>query len=209
VRRLSGSVAAVTVTVAMAATGTAPAGAHSCSTPAEIPVGESTTITVGVPAEQQPVVGVDIVVPDGFRLDKAEGVGPWQLERAGSELRYRGGTLSPYACAVFTLQGAAERQAQLAFAMTAHGQDGSTLEFTSEEPGDPHAAQLVYAGFSPPATSEDGGSGGVSGSTVGLVAAAAAIAGAFVLSRRQQRQARPVPRPKAGKRKSPGTQRRR
>jgi hypothetical protein len=175
------------VAVAVAVMGTGLAVAHSCSTPVEIPVGEATTIVVGVPAELQPVVGIDIFLPDGFRLDKAEDVGPWRVERAGSELRYRGGVLEPYACASFNLQGAAERQAQLAFPMTAHGEDGSKIEFTSEDPNDLHAAQLVYAGFSPPTSSDDGGSSWLSGSTIGLAAAAAAIGGAFVLSRRQQR----------------------
>lgn len=203
-RRLAAAVAAAVVV-----TGAEPAAAHSCSTPVEIPVGESTTIVVGVPAELQPVVGIDIVVPDGFRLDKAEDVGPWRVERAGSELRYRGGVLAPYACASFNLQGAAERQAQLAFPMTAHGEDGSKIEFTSEEPNDLHAAQLVYAGFSPPTRSDDSGTSWLSGSTIGLAAAVAAIGGAFVLSRRQQRGARPAPSRPSGKRKPPGTQRRR
>ncbi|MGH8972857.1 MAG: hypothetical protein ACRD0C_06590 [Acidimicrobiia bacterium] len=195
--------------VAVTVLGTGSAGAHSCSTPAEIPVGEATTITVGVPAELQPVVGVDIDVPDGFRLDKAEGVGPWRLERAGSQLRYRGGVLDPYACAAFNLQGAAERQALLAFPMTVHGQDGSRVEYTSTDSGDIHSAQLVYAGFSPPSSSDGGGSGWLSGSTIGLAAAAAAIGGAFALSRRQQRRARPAPSRPTAKRKSSGTQRRR
>lgn len=192
-----------------------PAAAHSCSTPAEIPVGESTTVTVGVPAEQQPVVGFDVTIPEGFRLDKAEGFGPWRLERDGSQLRYRGGELAPYACATFYLQGAAERQALLAFPLTVHGRDGSQIQFTSQDPNDVHAALLVYAGFSPPTTPADGGSGGLSGSAVGLGAAAVAIAGAFVLSRRQQRRApragarRPPPRRPARKRKASGTQTRR
>jgi hypothetical protein len=209
-RRLAAATA-----VAAALLGAGPVAAHSCSTPAEIPVGESTTITVGVPAEAQPVVGIDITVPDGFRLDKAEGFGPWRLERDGNQLRYRGGELAPYACATFYLQGAAERQAQFAFPLTVHGRDGSQIQFTSEDPNDIHAAQLVYAGFSPPAAPADGGSDGLSGSAIGLGAATVAIAGAFLLSRRQQRRARragarrPPPRRPAGKRKAPGTRTRR
>jgi hypothetical protein len=207
--------------VAVAVLGADPAAAHSCSAPDEIPVGESTTITVGVPAEAQPVVGFDIAVPDGFRLDKADGFGPWRLERDGSQLRYRGGELAPYACATVHLQGAAERQAQLVFPLTVHGQDGSQIRFTSEDPNDLHAAHLVYAGFSPPTTpTEDSGSGGLSGSAIGLAAAAVAIAGAFFLSRRQQGRARkagarrppprrPAGKRPAGKRKAPGTQTRR
>jgi Uncharacterized protein conserved in bacteria len=175
------------VTVAVAVTGIPPAGAHACNTPAEIPVGETSTIIVGVPAEQNPVVAVDVAIPSGFRLDKAPDIGPWRVERSGSLLRYRGGELAPYACASFNLEGAAERQAALAFAVTVRSPDGSEVRFDGEQPDDPHAAQLVYAGFSPPTTSDDGGSSLLSGSTVGLAATVAVIGGAYLLSRRLQR----------------------
>ncbi len=179
------------VTVAAAVIGISPAGAHACTTPNEIPVGEATTIVIGVPAEQSPVVAVDIAIPSGFRLDKAPDVGPWRVERSGSTLQYRGGVLSPYACASFNLEGAAERQATLAFVVTAHGEDGSVVKLTSEDPSDLHAAPLVYAGLASPVASDEGGSGGLSASTIGLALTAAVIGAAYFLSRRLQ-QAKPA-----------------
>lgn len=195
------------VTVAVALIGIPPAGAHACTTPVEIPVGEATTITVGVPAEQSPVVAVDVAIPSGFRLDEAPDVGPWRVERSGSTLQYRGGVLSPYACASFTLEGAAERQARLAFAVTAHGEDGSLVKLTSEDPNDLHAAQLVYAGFSPPAASDGGGSSGLSGSTIGLALTVAVIGAAYFLSRRLQ--AKPAKQSRRVQQAKPGRQSRR
>ena len=182
VRRL---LASFLVLLAAALAGTTPAGAHSCTTPVEIPVGEVTTIVIGVPAEQNPVVAVDLTVPDGFRLEEAADVGPWRVERSGSTLRYRGGELAPYACASFSLQGAAERHAVLAFAITARSPDGSEVKFDGEEPNDPHAAQLVYAGLSPPVP-DGGGPDGLSGTVVGGALTVAVIGGAYLLSRRLQ-----------------------
>jgi hypothetical protein len=178
----------VPVIVAAALAGALPAGAHSCTAPVEIPVGEVTTVLIGVPAEQNPVVAVDVTIPEGFRLEEAAGVGPWRVERSGSILRYRGGELAPYACASFSLQGAAERQAALAFPITVRGPDGSELTFDGEEPGDPHAAQLVYAGFSPPAP-DGGGPDGLSGTAIGAAVTVAVVGGAYLLSRRLQQRA--------------------
>ncbi|MGH9039434.1 MAG: hypothetical protein ACRDZ3_04315 [Acidimicrobiia bacterium] len=178
----------VSFTIVVAASGIIPAEAHACATPVEIPVGEVTTIVVGVPAEIQPVVEVDVGIPDGFLLDEANDVGPWKVEHSGSTLRYRGGELAPYACASFQLQGTAERQAQLSFPVTTRAEDGSEVKFTAQEPDDPHAAQLVYAGFSPPTSGDDGGSSWLSGSTIGVAVTVVVIAGAYFLSRRLQQE---------------------
>ena len=171
---------------ALVLAGAAPAGAHPCTTPAEIPVGEVVTVLVGVPAEEKPVVAVDVAIPSGFRLEDAPDIGPWRVERDGSTLRYRGGELAPYACASFNLEGAAERQARLAFSVTSRSPDGSEVRFDGTEPYDPHAAQLVYAGFSPPPPPDEGASGWLSGTTVGLAATAALVGGAYLVSRRLQ-----------------------
>lgn len=191
------------LTAAVGVIGVAPARAHSCATPVEIPVGESATVTVGVAAEQSPLVGVDISLPAGFRLERAEEEFDWRATRTESLLRYRGGSLAPYACTYFNLIGQAERQAKLVFPMTVHGADGSVVEFTAEDVNDTHPAQLVYAGFSAPS---DGGSRGerLSGATAGMLFAAVVTIGAAALWRRRQTPRRPQPqaRPAQHKRSS-------
>ncbi|HEY3240382.1 MAG TPA: hypothetical protein VGL92_12500 [Acidimicrobiia bacterium] len=178
----------VLVTVAVGATG-GPALAHSCAVPVEIPVGEAATVTVGVAAEQSPVVGIDIIVPSGFRLDHAEDQIPWRAEQAGTLVRYRGGVLPPYACAFFILDGEAERQATLVFPLRVHGQDGSVVEFTSQNAGDLHPAQLVYAGFSPAAARDGPGRDWFTGALGGLLVAVVIAAGVVVVSARRERPA--------------------
>ncbi len=183
--------------------GMTPARAHSCSMPVEIPVGESTTVTVGVAAEQSTLVEVDITVPEGFVFERAEDEFDWRGTLTGSVVRYRGGTLAPYACTYFNLIGRAERQATLVFPMTIRGEDGSVIEFTSDKADDLHPAQLVYAGFSPPSNSGSSGGSGFSGALAGVLVAVLIGVGALILSRRREAASRaPQPAPRAGPRKT-------
>jgi hypothetical protein len=178
--------------MAVGVTGIVPARAHSCAGPVEIPVGEETTVTVGVAAEQSPVAGFDITVPDGFSLARAEDEFDWRATQTGSLLRYRGGTLPPYACMFLNLVGTADRQAKLVFPFTVHGTDGSAVEFTGEEADDRHPAQLVYAGFSPPTSRESRGEG-LRGAFSGILVAALIGIGAFAVWQRRQAPRRAQP----------------
>src|SRR5919106_3590695 len=55
-----------------------PAGAHVCSTPVATEVGAPVTVNVGVAVETlDPVTGVDVGIPDGFRVDEAPTDPPW------------------------------------------------------------------------------------------------------------------------------------
>jgi len=185
--------------------GMTPARAHSCAMPVEIPIGESTTVTVGVAAEQSPLVEVDITVPEGFVFERAEDEFDWRGTLTGSVVQYRGGTLAPYACTYFNLIGRVERQATLVFPMAVRGEDGSVIEFTSDKADDLHPAQLVYAGFSPPSNSGNSGGSGdrFSGALAGVLVAVLIGVGAFTLSRRRGTARRgPQPAPRAGPRKT-------
>jgi hypothetical protein len=171
--------------------------------PVEIPIGESTTVTVGVAAEQSPLVEVDITVPDGFVVERAEDEFDWQGTLTGSVVRYRGGTLAPYACTYFNLIGRAERQATLVFPMAVRGEDGSVIEFTSDKADNLHPAQLVYAGFSPQPSSSGGRGDRFSGALAGVLVAVLIGVGALTLSRRREAARRaPRPAPRAGPRKT-------
>jgi hypothetical protein len=194
------------LTVAVGVMGAVPARAHSCATPVEIPIGEPATVAVGVAAEQSRVVGVDISLPAGFRLDRAEELFDWRATRTGSLLRYRGGTLDPYACDYFNLVGQADEQATLVFPMTVHGADGSVVEFTGEEADDPHPAQLVYAGFSPSGGESRGDR--LSGATTGMLLAAAVTIGAAVVWRGRQAPRRPQPQSRPAQHKRSGAPKR-
>jgi hypothetical protein len=188
--------------VAVGMTGIVPAGAHSCAGPVEIPVGEETTVTVGVAAEQSPVVGIDISMPAGFRFERAEDEFDWRATRTDSLLRYRGGTLPPYACIFFNLVGTAERQATLVFPITVHGEDGSVIEFTGERADGLHPAQLVYAGFSPAPRDEISGEGLPGAVAGGLVAAIIGISALALWRGRQTRRRPPRPVPRTHHKKS-------
>lgn len=181
--------------------GMTPARAHSCAMPVEIPVGESTTVTVGVAAEQSPLVEVDITVPEGFVFERAEDEFDWKGTLTGSVVQYRGGTLAPYACTYFNLIGRVERQTTLVFPMTIRGEDGSVIEFTGDQADDLHPAQLVYAGFSPPSNSESSGGSRFSGALAGVLVAVLIGVAALSLSRRRG-AATPAPAPRAGPRKT-------
>lgn len=142
--------ATLAVLVALAALATpAPAGAHACAAPVQVPVGERASVTVGVAAEAVAVTGVDVGVPEGFRLTGVPEAPGWRVERDGSTVRFREGEVAPFGCAYLTLEGVAERKGQLLFPLVVHTADGQALRYESAEPGDPQAAQLVVAGVDP------------------------------------------------------------
>jgi hypothetical protein len=171
-----------------------PASAHSCAAPVQVPVGERVSVTVGVTAEAVAVTGVDVSVPDDFRLLGVVEAPGWRIERRGSTVRLRDGEVAPFGCAYLALEGVAGRKGRLVFPLTVHGADGSTLRYESAELGDPGAGQLVFAGVERPSPDTGGVSpwkaAGWALVTLGLVGAAALALRRFIL--------RPRPRPAAG-----------
>jgi hypothetical protein len=168
--------------------GSAPADAHTCSSPGVIPVGQETTVTVGVIAEAQPVVGVTITVPPGFEATEVAPATGWkELPRQGPDIVLEGGPIQPFACGFFSLRGRATKKATLVFVATTRAADGTIERFADTNPGSRLPAQVVFAGLDPSdAGSGDGssGSGVIVGLGVGLVAGIVAV----LIVRRQRRQ---------------------
>ena len=81
----------------------APASAHICPIAVEIPVGQPSTIDVGVTVEGATVPDVEITIPAGLRLDRVDPKAGWTFTRTGSTVRYRGGPIAPYTCEYFSL----------------------------------------------------------------------------------------------------------
>lgn len=158
-----------------------PADAHVCVTPVEVDVGVPAAITVGVPAEQQPVVRVDIDVPEGFVLDEARPAPGWDVTTGGSTVSYAGGEIPRLQCGYFTLTGTAARRAKLVFPVTATDASGDTTVYGPDRLG----AQEVYAGIE--AFPDDGGDGVDPVLVAGIVLVAGGLVAGFVLALRRRR----------------------
>jgi hypothetical protein len=174
-------VAVLTVCAAVAA---APAGAHACVTPAEIDVGTRATITVGVAAEAQPVVQVDVEVPDGFELDETQSTPGWDVERDGSTLRYRAGEIPAMQCGYVTVDGSATERRELVFTVVTTDVEGTTTEYGPDRLG----AQIVYAGVEPSAD-DDAGDGIDPMLVAGIGLVAVGVAASVVVAVRRRRDA--------------------
>ncbi len=141
-----------------------PAGAHSCAAPVRVEVGERSTITVGVTAEEAAVTGLDVEIPAGYVLESAGVPGAagqeWEIDESLSLVTSRGGPLPPYSCGYLTLVGTATERGALAFPLVVHGADGATRRFDNTTPYHSQGAQMVYAGVEVPGPSgmePDGG----------------------------------------------------
>ena len=175
--------------VSISVSAAAPAGAHVCAGAVQVPVGRRATVTVGVPAEEQAVVGVEVGLPDGFRLARIVGAQFWTGERRGDVVRFEGGPLAPYACGYFSLTGTATSKGKLVLPLTVRLDDGTRLRYTGDKLNDPQGAQLVFAGVEPKASDYLGGGDGDGRSGLGLAGwilvgvGVAGIAGAIVSRR--------------------------
>jgi hypothetical protein len=139
-------------TLVVALTG-ATASAHICSQPAQIPVGTTTTVSVGVTVEQATVPDVQIEVPSGLRLDRVDPVAGWLVVRRGSVLHYRGGPIPPYSCKYFPIGVTATVRGAFGIPVVQRDASGKVVARTTPDPNsaaDRLLDQFVYAGVTPP-----------------------------------------------------------
>lgn len=186
VRRLANlALAAAVATGATLALTVAPASAHICPLPAEIPVGQPATINVGVTVEAKAVPDVEISVPVGLPLDRVDPKAGWTFTRAGSSVRYRGGPIPAYTCKYFSLGVTAPTRGAFGISVVQRAADGKIVARSTPDPNnasDRALGQIVYAGVKPPAAAS--GSKSPSAATiasVALVGIGAVMAGVLAL----------------------------
>ncbi len=126
--------------------GVAPVGAHTCVLPAQVAVGVPIAVTVGVPAESQPVAAVDMEVPEGFEVNEVNQTLGWRVVRDGSTWRFRDGLVPSFSCGYITLRGVAHEHGELAFPLTLRTAGGEAIERSADHPGGPQVKQVVFAG---------------------------------------------------------------
>ncbi len=138
----------------------APAFAHLCAHPAEIPVEQPDTVEIAVTVEATPVPDVEIGIPAPLRVDRVDAASGWKITRAGSMLRYRGGPIAPYSCQYFSVQLTAPVKGHWAIAVTQRVRNGTIVARSGTDPNtppNPLLDQTVYAGEKPPSPSSAGG----------------------------------------------------
>ena len=141
-----------TVFVALMA---APASAHICPVAAQIPVGTSATVDVGVTVEQATVPDVQISIPGGLRLDRVDPKPGWRVVRSGPVLRYRGGPIAPFTCAYFPIGVTAPVRGTFGIPVVQRDASGNVVARSTPDPSVPQDRvldQFVYAGVKPPST---------------------------------------------------------
>jgi uncharacterized protein YcnI len=144
------TVAATATALALAA---GPAGAHVCSKPVQIPVGQLSTVAVGVTVEDATVTDVEVALPAGLRLERVDHKAGWTSTRTGSTIRYRGGTIGQFTCEYFSLGVTAPAKGAFGVAVTQRTADGTIVARTKPDPAsvqDQMLDQFVYAGVAPP-----------------------------------------------------------
>jgi len=169
----------------------APAAAHVCPLPAQIPVAQPSTIDIGVTVEAKAVPDVSITIPAGLRLDRIDPKPGWEITRTGSSLRYRGGPIAAFTCEYFSLGVTAPARGSFGISVI---QRTATGEVVSRSTPDPTVAQdrlldqIVYAGVKPPAVAS--GSGGPSTTVIlgiALVGFGVVMVGVLWFRRRRDR----------------------
>lgn len=86
----------------------APAAAHVTASPAFLPAGGEATLTLEVPNERgEPMSGLAVTAPPGFRIVHADPAGPWAAAVEGGAATWSGGSLEPGATGSFLLTLAA------------------------------------------------------------------------------------------------------
>jgi hypothetical protein len=150
------------------------ASAHICPVAAQIPVGTTATVDVGVTVEQATVPDVEIDVPSGLRLDRIDHMAGWSVTRTGSVLRYRGGPILPYTCKYFSIGVTAPARGTFGIPVVQRDSSGTVVSRTTPDPSsaqDRLLDQFVYAGVKPPTAA-----GTSSGPSVVVVAGVALVA---------------------------------
>jgi hypothetical protein len=169
-----------------------PAAAHICPVAIQIPVGQVSTVAVGVTVEDATVPDVEIDIPAGMTLDRVDPTPGWTFARRASSVRFRGGPIAAFTCQYFSLGVTAATKGAFGIPVTQRTNDGTVVARTTPDvnsASDRALDQFVYAGVQPPAT--PGGSGGPSTTTIlGAALLGIGVVMAVALTIRARREAR-------------------
>jgi hypothetical protein len=142
------------------------ASAHICTYAAQIALGTTQTVAVGITVETHPVTDFVINVPSELHIDRIDPAEGFHITRKGQTLRYQGGPIQPYTCQYVTLGVTAHVAGVYIVPQTQRTAEGTVVARMGygAPPPDPKFMQLVYAGIKPPPSPSSGGS-----STPGIV----------------------------------------
>lgn len=192
VRRLAVLALASTITTS-GALGLAPlpASAHVCAQAVEIPVGQPSTVAVGVTVERTPVPDVTVTMPAGLQLQRVDPKAGWSITRTGPSIRFRGGPIPRFDCAYFSFGVVAPGRGSFGIPVEQRSATGAVVARSTPDPASAQSRaldQFVYAGVTPPSTSSGSG---VSATTIaGLALVGVGIVLIAVLGLRAARDRR-------------------
>jgi hypothetical protein len=165
------AIATVAATAAAVAVGAAPAGAHICQVPVQIPVGQPATAAIGVTVENATVTDVEVGLPAGLRLDRVYPKAGWKATRSGSTVHYTGGIIASFTCEYFSLGVTATTKGAFGITVVQRTATGTVVARSIPDPTSPNSQvldQFVYAGVEPPKRPST--SSGPSVATIGGIA---------------------------------------
>lgn len=121
-----------------------PAWAHNCSLFGDLRPGVAGSFSLGVPAEQATVTGVEVRIPAGFEFAGVDVPPGWESRVEAPRLVLSGGRIAPFTCGYFEVHGVAPEKGTLLFPYTVRFADGSTREYANPEMSALDAAQTVF-----------------------------------------------------------------
>lgn len=130
-----------------------PAAAHTCAVAAEIPVGEPTSVNVGVTVEAVAVPAIDITIPPELRLESVEPSPEWSLAVDGQQIRATGPAVPANSCKFFRVRITATKKGAYGISVVQRDANGNVVAESKPVPGQPverFLVQAVYAGVKIP-----------------------------------------------------------
>ena len=112
-----------------------------------MPLGRPTTVTIGIPSEATvAMTGVDIDIPDHFRVIKPLPPPGWTASVAKGQMRFGHGNVAPGSFALFSFRGQASKRGPVKFDLTIRSANGHAQLWAGVIGKDPFPAPVVYAG---------------------------------------------------------------
>jgi uncharacterized protein YcnI len=159
-----------------------PAAAHNCASDQVIPLGQMSTLQIGVTIPDHgptgiEVTGVDVTLPAPLRIDRIDPKAGWTIAQKGQTIEYRGPAIKPGdPCPIFFLGVTPTEPGAYQLRIVQFDAAGNVVGDYGADPTAPPnpLVPTVYAGVDPPSP------GGDSVSTVAI--AGAVLVGIALLS---------------------------